>query len=214
MAELAIGSLLASLASAATTIAPYAALAGTAATAVGTIASGRAQAEIGAYEQQRLQREGQMSRQAAEFEAKQLDIQGNEERAAAQREAFALQRNKKLALSRLQNVAAGSGFMATDPSNLAIADEIEKYGTVQEQMAMYGGQSRAASLSDSASARRASGQAAYDNAIMSGNIARAEGRARRDASYLAAGGSMLEGVSTFASRFAPKRTTTTYGRYG
>lgn len=206
MAELAIGSLLTSLASAATTIAPFAALAGTAATAYGTIASGKAAAEIGAYEQERLRRQGLAERQASELEAKSLEVQAKEERAAGQREAFALQRNKKLALSRLQNVAAGSGFLATDPSNLAIADEIEKYGTVQEQMAMYGGDSRAESLRNNAAGRRFTGQAAYDNAIMAGSLARAEGAARRDASYLSAGGSMLEGVSTFASRFAPKRS--------
>lgn len=111
---------------------------GSAVSAVGTIAAGNAQAD--AIEQQ------------ADFEAKQLEIKAKEEKAAAQRDAFAEQRKKNLAQSALTARAAGSGFSATDPGTLDIAGEISRYGTYNEQMAMYGGRSRSAGLRSQAEA--------------------------------------------------------------
>lgn len=211
----AIPAIFSSLASAASAIAPIAGLAAAGATAYGTIAAGKASAEAGMMEQQRMEREGLAAKQAADFEARQLEAQGKEEQAAAQREAFALRRQKQVALSRLQSVGAGSGFMATDPSSLAIADEIEKYGTVQEQMAMYGGTSRRDSLDNSAAARRFSGESALQSGRMSGEVARFVGESKRGGSYLSAAGTILGGVSSFADRYATRRPTyATAGRYG
>ena len=51
---------------------------------------------------------------------------------AAGRDMLQLLRQKNLALSRLQAVGASSGFSATDPSNLALANEISKYGTYRK----------------------------------------------------------------------------------
>lgn len=213
MAELAIGTLLTTLASTAATVAPYAALAGTAATAYGTLAAGKSAAEIGMAEQQRASIEGANSRRAAEFEAGQLEAQGKAEQASSQREAFMLGRQKRVALSRLQAVGAGSGFTATDPTSLALADEIEEYGTLQEQMALYGGTSGRQSSELSASARRASGQAAYDSSIMAGNIARMSGEAQRKSSYMSAGGTILGGISTFGEKYGKRAPVKSTGRY-
>src|SRR3990167_2081515 len=137
------------------TIATIASLAGTAVTAVGTIASGRERAAM-------AEAAGVASQQAGEFEAKQLDIAAGEEKAVAQREMLELRRKKKLALSSLQARAAGSGFTATDPTTLAMADEIEKYGTVQEQMAMFGGTAREREARLAAAGRRFSGASALN----------------------------------------------------
>ena len=114
--------------------------------AAGTMAAGRAQ------------------EQAAEYEAKQLEIKGKEERAAAQREGQEYQRKTDLALSTLQARGATSGFSATDPTSLAIADEITKYGTYQQQMAQYGGESRQVGLEAQAETRRLEGRAARKGA--------------------------------------------------
>ena len=166
--------------------------AGTALTALGSIASGRAAAA-----------QGRAGQQAAEFEAKQLDIKSKEEKAAGQQEMLQYRRQKNLALSRLQTVGAGSGFSATDPTSLALADEITKYGTFQEQLALFGGTARERDLQLAASGRRFEGASAL-----------ALGKAKRNASYLNAAGTIIGGVSSMADKYAKRRSPSTVGRYG
>jgi hypothetical protein len=115
---------MAALATIATVVSTVAGLAGSYVQAQGTLAAGKA------------------ADQAAKYEAAQLDIKAKEEQAAAQRDMFDQRREKELTLSKLQSNAAASGFSATDPTALALGDEIAKYGTYKEQMAMYGGESR------------------------------------------------------------------------
>jgi multidrug efflux pump subunit AcrA (membrane-fusion protein) len=119
---------------------------GSVVSAMGTIAAGKAQAA------------------AAEYQAKQLEARGKQERAAAQVEAQQYESQKKLALSKHQAHAAASGFSATDPTNLVIADRIERYGTLQQQMVQYGGEDRQAGLEAQAEARRMEGRAAKQGA--------------------------------------------------
>lgn len=102
--------------------------------------------------------------QAADWQAKEYERQAKAERAASQQEAQQLERRKDLAQSRLQTVAAASGFSATDPTSLNVGGEIERYGTMQEQMARYGGEDRAAGLNSQATLARLSGQAAATGA--------------------------------------------------
>lgn len=198
---------LTSIGSAAATAAPFVA-------AAGTLMAGQAAADLGAAEDARLQYAGRANKQAADYEAAQLDIQGKEERAAAQREAMGLRRQKALALSSIQARGASGGFTATDPTSLALADEVEKYGTLQEQMAMYGGTSRAESMKAGADARRISGETEYQSSLMAGNIARQTGEAKRMGSYFDAAGTIMGGASTFASKYAKKAPVKTTGRYG
>lgn len=176
---------------------------GTGVTAYGTIAAGKAEAEQ-AY------RQGRARKEAAEFEASELERQAKEQAAAAQMEAGEYRRKKVLALSEVQANSAASGFMATDPSTLAIADEIAKYGTLQESMAQYGGDSRAAGLKSQAAASRFSGR----SALAAG---KAEASSIRRASTLNAAGTILGGVSTLADRFGRRQATAPQGasyRYG
>lgn len=139
-------------------------LAGSAVSAAGTIAAGKA------------------AQQSADYEAAQLDIKAKEEQAAAQRDAQQYKERKELALSSLQARSAASGFTATDPTTLALADEIERYGTMQEQIAQYGGKSRRRGLEDQATGRRIEGKAARKGAQYSaigtilGGIGSATGR--------------------------------------
>lgn len=180
---------LAAIASMAATAAPYV---GTAATVAGTAMSymGQRAAAKGTIAA------GQAAKQAADYEAAQLDIKANEERAAARVEADEFLRRKELALSSGQAKGAASGFTSTDPSSLAIADEISRYGTVQEQMALYGGESRAEGTKAQAAGRRFEGNAALQGAGL-----KAKGQ------KLEAAGTILGGISTLASRFAPASTT-------
>jgi hypothetical protein len=183
------------VASAASTVAPVASVVGTGLTAAGTIAAGRSAAA-----------QGKFAQQAADYEAAQLDIRAKEEKAAAQRDAREFQRRKEHALSANQARAGAGGFSATDPTALAIADELARYGTLQEQTAQYGGNSRMAGTYAQANARR-----------MEGDMARFEGNAKKNASYLNAAGTIMGGITDLASKYNPKGAggwkTTTY-RYG
>lgn len=107
---------------------------------------------------------GKAAEQQAEYEAAQYDIKAKEEQAAGQREAQEYERKRDLALSELQAKSAASGFTATDPTSLALADEISRYGTYQAQMAQYGGKSRRTGLEGKAAGRRLSGKAARQGA--------------------------------------------------
>ncbi len=48
---------------------------------------------------------------------------------------------KRLALSRIQAVSAAGGFMATDPTTLDLLGDTDEYGTYQQQLTQYGGES-------------------------------------------------------------------------
>ncbi len=163
-----------------TAISTVVGLVGTAVQAAGTLAAGREQ------------------RQALEYEAKQLDIEGKQRQAEAQLEGEQYKRDKELALSRLQAVGAASGFTATDPTALALADEIARYGTLQEQLAGFGGKRQRAGLEAQAEGRRLTGRA-----VMQG--------ARYDAA-----GTILGGISSFAGKYAKKYAPSGGGnlRYG
>lgn len=131
---------------------------------------------------------GIMANRAKQSEALQLKAKANEELSASQQEAAAFARRKRLALSRIQAVNAAGGFSADDPTALGIMGETEAYGTLQEQLARYGGGSRAAGYRAAAGAARAEGSAA-----MIGSVARA-------------GGTIASGVGSMASRYADPET--------
>jgi hypothetical protein len=146
-------------------LATIASIAGTVVSAIGTIAAGKAQAR------------------AAEYEAAQLDVRGKEERAGAQREALEKKRETKLALSRHQAVTAASGLGTVDPTVTDQLGEIAEYGTYQQQLAQYGGDSRARELDYQARATRMSGKTQMRGAMYS------------------AAGTILGGASTMFNRF-------------
>lgn len=103
---------------------------------------------------------GDAAKQQADYQAKQLEAQGKMEQAAAQAEGQELAQKRDLALSRQKTEAAASGFSATDPSTLAEADRIFRYGTLQQRRAEFGGLSRRANLDAQAAGRRIEGKLA------------------------------------------------------
>ena len=121
-----------------------------------------------------LQMQGKTAGMAADVEAQELDIQAKEELAQGSQLMLSARRRKNLALSTLTTRAASSGFMATDPTALRIADDIARYGAVQEGMELYGGLSRSEALKSASAARRYEGSSAQLASVME---ARAAGKA-------------------------------------
>lgn len=178
-------------------ISAVASLAATGVTAMGTIAAGKAK------------------QQAAEYEAAQLDVKAKEELAASQRDAEELRRKKDLTLSTLQANSAASGFSATDPTTLALADEISRYGTVQEQMAMYGGVSRSEGIEAQAAGRRMEGAAARRGATYEA-IGTGLAQLGRIGGGEKASGTILGDISSMARKYgtatpASSKSGLTYG---
>ena len=103
--------------------------------------------------------------------------------ARAQQDALTLARKKRLELSRLQARAAASGFGAADPTVLDLTGEVAQYGTLDQQLARYGGEVRAEDRRASAAGARAQGAAALRNA------------------HFNAAGTVLGGVSSMFRRY-------------
>jgi len=178
-----LGTLFSSISSGISTVAPIVSGLGTIA---GAAVSAQGQRQAAAAQKANL-----------DYQAKQLDMQAKEEQAAAQHEVFQKRREKELALSALQARGAASGFETTDATGLQIGEDIEKYGTLQEMMAAYGGRSRRAGLEAEAVGRRAEGNAAVRGARSS------------------ALGTILGGVTSGFARFSQYETPKTTGyRYG
>ncbi len=148
-------------------ISAIATVAGAAVSAAGTLAAGKAQ------------------QRAQNYEAAQLDAEAKQKQAEAQIEGEQYQRKKELTLSTLQNEAGASGFSATDPTALALADEISRYGTFQQQVAQYGGKEQREGLEAQAYGRRLTGEA------------------ERIGSRYKATGTILGGISSMASKYNP-----------
>lgn len=121
--------------------------AATAVSAAGTIAGGFAQ------------------KAGADFQAKQLDMRAKEEVAASQREAFDIRKQKDLALSRGQSVAAASGLGATDESVLETVGDLEQTGEYHAGLARYGGEERAKGVKMQAAASRFEGKQALTGSL-------------------------------------------------
>lgn len=145
------------------------AVGGGALSAVGTIMGGNAAAQA-----------GETARGSQYFKATQEEQAAVESRAAAQRSALDKGRETTLLQSKLQARAAASGAGASDPGVINLAEGIAGRGEYESLMDMFRGENRARGLEDQAMASR-----------MTGEAAAAEGRAKRDASYLSAAGTLI-----------------------
>ena len=125
-------------------IASIASIIGTGVSAVAGASAAQAQAEA--------------QQDALNYQAAQLEARGKQEQAAAQQEALQYKRKKDMALSALQARSAASGFMATDPTATQLSEDIEEYGTLQQQLASFGGRDRRAGIDAQAAASRYQGQ--------------------------------------------------------
>lgn len=153
--------------------------AGTAVSAAGTLAAGRA-----------AQDAGMRGQQAAYFEAAQQEQQAQESRAAAQRGALEKRREGRLLLSKLQARAAASGGGADDPTVLDLGGDIAQRSEYDALFEMYRGENRARGLEDQAMGSR-----------MTGDARRAEGEAKKRAAKLSAIGTIIGGASSMAGTY-------------
>lgn len=144
-------------------------VAGGALSAGGTLIGGAAAADAGAS-----------SQQASYFKAAQEDQAAQESRASSQRDSLEKGRQTQLALSTLQARSAAGGGSASDPGVLNLAGDISGRGEYQSLLDMYKGENRARGLEDQAIGSR-----------LTGDAAKAEGEAKRSASYLSAAGTII-----------------------
>jgi hypothetical protein len=144
-------------------------VAGSALSAAGTLMGGKAAADAGKSQQD-----------AAYFKAAQEDQAAQESRAAAQRVALDKAREGRLLQSTLQANAAASGGGAADGTILDLAGGIAGRSEYESLLEMYKGENRARGLEDQAIGTRISGDAAL-----------AEGKAKQEASYYSAAGTLI-----------------------
>lgn len=149
-------------------------VAGSAVSAMGTIAGGRAAEQAGMLQQQ-----------AMEYRAKQEEIAANQSRAEAQRAAFEKQREGRLLLSQLVARAAAGGGGVDDPTTLNLGGNIKGRAEYNVLLEMYKGENRARGLEDSATASRYTGMAALY-----------EGQAKRQAATSSALGTIISGAGS------------------
>jgi hypothetical protein len=138
-------------------------------TAAGTLMGGSAAASA-----------GQSQKDASYFKAAEEDQAAQESRAAAQRSALDKDRQATLLQSTLQARAAASGGGATDPTVVGLGQDIAGRGEYQSLMDMYTGENRARGIEDQATGSR-----------MTGDAQLAEGKAKQNASYLSAAGTLI-----------------------
>ena len=194
---------------------------GTALSASGTIAGGNQSQQAANYQAGQLENQANLTRQRADLmrvQAGEARAAGKQELAEAGVERDEFRRKKELTASAAQARAAAGGFSATDPTSLAIADEIERYGTLQERRAIAGGTYRRA-------ARFAQGRSIdteanvadldADNIDTQAKFARWQGEVSKKASRVNAMSTILGGVSNLALRFNPTSKPSGDGyRYG
>lgn len=123
---------------------------------------------------------GAAAKNAADFEASQMEMKAQEERAAAQREAQQKKREGALVMSRQQAVAAASGGGAgTDaPTIVRLMTDTAREAEFGANSVLYGGESRARGLVDSAKGRRISGRASLLGSTIGGFGQAASGLAK------------------------------------
>jgi hypothetical protein len=169
--------------------------AGTAVSAMGTIAGGNAAAEAGERQQE-----------AYYYRAKQEEQAAQESRASAQRAALEKRREGRFLQSKLQARAAASGAGADDPTVLDLAAGIAQRSEYDALFDMYRGENRARGLEDQAKGSR-----------MTGDAERIEGINRKKASRIQAIGTIIGGASSMAGTYSdytrrlPPPSTSRYG---
>jgi hypothetical protein len=196
--------------------------AGTGISAIGTISGGSQQQQSANMQAGQLNEQAGLTRWRADRIREQAASLAEGERAAgkqelaeAQVDASELKRRKDLAASALQARAGAGGFMATDPTSLAVADEIARYGTLQERRAVAGGLSaRAGRYAKSRAIQTEGDMTAYmqdeDARRMDrqADMLRWEGKSAKKASWLKAATTILGAVSGIAGKYNQGGTTT------
>jgi len=167
-------------------------LAGSAMSAMGTIAAGKTAAQ-----------QARMQAKQLDFQGDQLDARARWEQAKGRREADFEKRRKIAAISRARTVSAAGGFSAEDHSSSIAIRELERWGTFAE-------------LDKSANAKMQgqSGHLAADTKRFEAGLSRYEATAALSSSRSQAMASLVGGVGKGLGSFNPgfsSSTATTTG---
>jgi hypothetical protein len=165
-------------------------VAGGAMSAAGTLAGGAAAAQSGKAQQQ-----------AYEFQAQQDENNAAQAFASGQRNSLDSAMKARMAISRSQAVAAGSGVNAGEGSPLTNVGEIAQRGRYQSAMDLFNGQSKQTGLLNEAAGARYSGE-----------LAKIGGEEAQEASYFTAAGTLFGSAGGAFKNY--KSYGTPYGNYG
>jgi hypothetical protein len=168
-------------------------IAATAVQVAGTIISAQAQAN-----QARM--EGKSQQQIAEFQARQMQTRAGQERAVSQMQAVEERRRARLARSKALAIAGASGGGTGGTVNDILSD-LTAEGELNAQAALYEGEEAARGLEMQAAGTRAEGK--YANAA-----SRYASRNIKNASYLSAAGTTMQGAASFYSKYWPQEDDT------
>jgi hypothetical protein len=175
--------------------------------AAGTIAAGQAQAAAGKAQQKAAEYQAMLKG----AEADNLESKAGQERAVAQQQAMAEAQRGRLVSSRAQAVTAASGAGALDPTVNDIMAGINQESELRQKSALYTGEEKARGLEYGAVLERAGGA----GTLWAGEVARQQGEAALQRSYLSAGSQVAGGVANYGmSAFktsAPTQLTSASG---
>lgn len=163
------------------------ALAGTAASAAGTIISGQSQAAA-------LEYQARQQQILAQWQADQLRVQARQELGIAAAKAREERRQAAIMQSNQLAIAASSGAGATNPTIINLMEETAAHGEYLAQGEMFTGRSRAADL-------RIRADTILEEARAGGVVAGMTADATRTNSYLTAAGDVASGVSGTYARY-------------
>lgn len=149
--------------------------------AVGKYQEGRSQQKLMNYR-------AQQAENIAKSQAAQLEYKAGQERAAAQQRMIESGRQKRVALSRAQALAASGGGGSLDPSVINLLGELEAQGEYNKGTAFYEGEEAAKSAEYDAAITRSQGksQAAVD---------RFSGKMYKQAGTIEAVSTLMKGAS-------------------
>lgn len=169
---------------------------------IGAVVSAAGSIAAGSAAKSAAQAQAQMSI----FKAKQEEQAAGEARASGQRRAEEESRKGRLAQSQLQARAAADGGSATDPTVLALGEDIAGRSRLGAGIEYYKGENQARGFENQAELSRMQAAAQL-----------AEGSAKQTASYFSAGGTLIGGVGSAFSAYkkepVPATAAATYG-YG
>lgn len=146
---------------------------------------------------------GQMQKNAAYYQAGQIEDNANQALASGQRKMFEDQLKTKLAISDATARAGASGVSADIGSPVSAVGDLAARGSYHALMDMFNGQSEATGLRNQAAGVR-----------YSGDLAEFEGKAKRDASRLAAAGTLAGTVGGMSSTYGGFTYPTSRGSAG
>lgn len=177
-------------------------VAGAGTSAYGTIAGGNAAANQYYRQANQNRIAAAYGIQEAQNEAQQLKWAANESRAASQQKALEISGAAGMAKSKLQAAAAFGGGSARDATVGQLGAGIQQAGEFQKLMEMYGGESRARGLEDSANVASYRGAMKNYDLLTGADTAEMAARTGQTNAALGAAGTILGTAGSVGMNYA------------